>query len=206
MAMTEHQLSYCEVCTKKTFDPQRGLVCSLTGQKPDFTGACPTFDARIGADISRVGKTRAFTPYSIGLGKRFLNLVIDTVVYYVLVFISAFTLFSLLAVVYPEIVNELIDEDGSTPLWAYAYAIVIYVLYYTGMESGMGRTIGKLVTGTQVVDIHGKKPTTGCAFRRSLARLVPFEGFSFLGSEPRGWHDRWTDTFVVEKHTLEDIF
>lgn len=204
--MTDHQLSYCNVCTRKAFDPQLGLVCSLTGRKPDFDGACPTFDPISGADVSRVGKAKAFTPYSVGLGKRVVNLLIDTLVYYALVFVSAFGLFTLLAIISPDWVDDLLPDDDSTPLWTYPFAIAIYLLYYTGMESGIGRTVGKLVTGTRVVDAFGKKPTLATAIKRSLSRLVPFEGFSFLGGEPRGWHDRWTETFVVENNVAEDIF
>jgi uncharacterized RDD family membrane protein YckC len=205
--MTDHQLSYCSVCSKKHFDTRDGIVCSLTGRKPDFDGACPTFDPLPGADLSRVGKSKPFVPESVGLGKRILNLLIDTVVYYVLAFTAAFVLFSFLAVISPDVVDAMVSEDGSTPLWAYLFAVVIFVFYYTVMEAGLGRTVGKLATGTCVVDAGGRKPSLEMAFKRSISRLVPFEAFSFLGAEPRGWHDRWTETYVVnKKDTSEDAF
>lgn len=204
--LTDHQLSYCSVCSKKHFDAQQGLLCSITGRKPDFTGACPTFDPLPGADLSGVGKSKPFVPDPVGLGKRLANLVIDTVAYYALAFVSAFTLMLILAVIDPEMVEGMIPEDDSTPLWAYVFAISVYLLYFTVMEALLGRTVGKMVTGTRVVDVHGHKPSWGTAFRRSISRLVPFEGFSFLGSEPRGWHDRWTETYVVHKGLPEDIF
>lgn len=34
----------CNVCKKKKFNLQRGNLCSLTNEKPDFEGACPYFD------------------------------------------------------------------------------------------------------------------------------------------------------------------
>lgn len=28
---------------------------------------------------------------------------------------------------------------------------------------------------------------------------MPFEAISFIGNNARGWHDAWTDTWVIEK-------
>jgi uncharacterized RDD family membrane protein YckC len=204
--MTDHQLSYCSICTKKHFDAQDGITCSLTGRKPDFTGACPTFDPMAGADVSLVGKPRPFVPESVGLGKRFVHLAIDAVVYYILIMVMSFTLFVLLSIALPDLAESLISEDGRTPFWAYVYSFAIYILYYTLMEAWLGRTFGKMVTGSRVVDDQGRKPSMEIAFKRSISRLVPFEGFSFLGSEPRGWHDKWTDTYVVPMGPRKDIF
>jgi uncharacterized RDD family membrane protein YckC len=71
------------------------------------------------------------------------------------------------------------------------------VLYYTFMESTLGRSLGKLITGTKVINLEGKRPKPLTILGRSFARLVPFEPFSFFGNE-RGWHDRWSDTRVVD--------
>jgi uncharacterized RDD family membrane protein YckC len=71
------------------------------------------------------------------------------------------------------------------------------ILYYLFMESVFGRTVGKLITGTKVIDLEGKRPSFLTLLGRSLARIVPFEPFSFLGND-RGWHDRWSDTRVVD--------
>jgi uncharacterized RDD family membrane protein YckC len=76
------------------------------------------------------------------------------------------------------------------------------VLYYTCFEALFGCTLGKLVTGTRVVDERGGPITWGQAFGRSLCRYIPFEPFSVLGSEDdevRGWHDRIPRTFVVRR-------
>jgi hypothetical protein len=73
-----------------------------------------------------------------------------------------------------------------------AYAIV-YVL----PEAACGRTLGKLCTGTKVVDLRGGKPSFGQVLARTAIRLVPFDAFSFLWGEPVGWHDSWSKTRVV---------
>ncbi len=78
----------------------------------------------------------------------------------------------------------------------YLYSAVVILLYYTIMEGGMkGRTIGKLITNTQVVMYDGKPITWQAALLRSLNRLVPFEPFSAFNGYP--WHDSWTHTEVV---------
>lgn len=79
---------------------------------------------------------------------------------------------------------------------------VAIILYYTLMEGITGTTIGKLVTGTRVVDEAGRRVRFGQALLRSVSRVVPFEAFSVLladDDDPRGWHDRWPRTRVVRR-------
>lgn len=80
--------------------------------------------------------------------------------------------------------------DLFTQLAAYA---IVYVL----PEAAFGRTLGKLCTGTKVVDLRGNKPSFGQVLARTAIRLVPFEPFSFLWGEAVGWHDSWSRTRVV---------
>ena len=70
--------------------------------------------------------------------------------------------------------------------------------YYLLLEAAMSRTIGKLATGTVVVNERGGKPTFGQFAGRSLARWIPFEAFSFFSQERRGFHDRLPGTYVVK--------
>ncbi|MCC7521544.1 MAG: RDD family protein [Flavobacteriaceae bacterium] len=72
------------------------------------------------------------------------------------------------------------------------------------MEYKLGKTIGKLITGTRVVYANGDSINLRTAILRSLSRLVPFEAFSLLGTPPRGWYDDWTDTYVVNEKILEE--
>jgi uncharacterized RDD family membrane protein YckC len=86
--------------------------------------------------------------------------------------------------------------EGIGPLGDYAFGYLATALYYAIMEGSLGLTLGKLATGTRVVDHRGLKPGWGTIWGRSLARLVPFEPFSFLGGH--GWHDAWSDTLVID--------
>ena len=40
----EEQLNYCRVCQNRKLNPQIGLVCSLTDEKPTFEKECPDFN------------------------------------------------------------------------------------------------------------------------------------------------------------------
>lgn len=72
------------------------------------------------------------------------------------------------------------------------------ILYYWIFEGFFGRTIGKLLTGTKVVADDGSRANAFAILGRTLIRLIPFEAFSFLGTNNSGWHDRWSKTAVVK--------
>ena len=89
-----------------------------------------------------------------------------------------------------------VDALDDSWLGAHLPAAMLVLLYYIGFEAVTGRTVGKLVTGTQVVNTNGALPTFGQVVGRSFVRLIPFEPFSFIFLD-RGWHDHWSGTRVV---------
>jgi uncharacterized RDD family membrane protein YckC len=180
-------------------DPQQGIICGLTAKSATFENSCPTFVAEAGKELANPYEATTIDPeLTMATGtRRFLNHIIDSVIYYLLAIISTVVIIILFELFYPGKIS--LSED-STPWWIYVIGIIIYLSYYTFCESVFGRTVGKLITGTRVVNKYGKTPDTKTILLRSLSRLVPFEPFSFLGSEPRGWHDMWTNTYVVDNH------
>ncbi len=64
---------------------------------------------------------------------------------------------------------------------------------------GKGKTIGKYITGTRAVNEDGSKITFSTGFVRGLTRLVPFNALSALGSPTYPWHDKWTNTLVIDE-------
>ncbi|WP_312765338.1 RDD family protein [Epilithonimonas sp.] len=76
---------------------------------------------------------------------------------------------------------------------AFFYALFMYL---TEMIS-KGRSLGKLITGTMVVNENGGLPTGNDFLKRNFSRIVPFDALSFFGSN--GWHDSWSDTKVVKR-------
>ncbi|OXG09556.1 RDD family protein [Flavobacterium araucananum] len=78
------------------------------------------------------------------------------------------------------------------------------MLNYLVMEWFFGRSFGKLMTGTIVVDKNGIKPGFDVIFIRTLCRLIPFDPLSFLGKSGRLWHDSLSNTYVVNKKVLDE--
>lgn len=121
-------------------------------------------------------------------GKRFANFLIDYLVIFVVLF--GLTMFELMGA----------EDDGEigTNLMDRLIGMLIYASYYLLLEGLWGgKTIGKLVTNTRTVNLDGSAPDFKTILNRSFSRIVPFEAFSFLGSKPDGWHDRWSDTMVI---------
>lgn len=84
------------------------------------------------------------------------------------------------------------------------YSYLLVLLYFFLMESLTDRSLGKYVTKTKVVSHSGGKPTQQQIFIRSLCRIIPFDGLSFLGENGKGWHDSLSKTYVVNSGKLEE--
>ncbi|RXM52670.1 MULTISPECIES: RDD family protein [unclassified Chryseobacterium] len=90
-------------------------------------------------------------------------------------------------------------------LWGIFIGNFNYILYYFLMENYLdGRTVSKYITGTKVISTDGSKPSSKQIIYRSLSRIVPFDGLSFLGVN--GWHDSWSYTRVINvKNYISEI-
>lgn len=132
-------------------------------------------------------------------GRRFLNYIIDIAFVFIGIYLFGITLGILIAFGM-EGIQEWVSGLGDLGWNLIGVAILIF--YYTLTEGFFGRSVGKFITGTIVVDENGQKIGFAAAFKRSLCRIIPFDNFSFLGT--RGWHDSITDTYVVEKKSLDE--
>jgi len=88
------------------------------------------------------------------------------------------------------------------PLDIYNYFIMFFLYYFLFEHFGQV-TIGKMITRTIVVDEMGYKPSVSESLIRSLSRFIPFEPFSCLVKPSRGWHDKFSSTYVIEQRNLE---
>jgi uncharacterized RDD family membrane protein YckC len=79
--------------------------------------------------------------------------------------------------------------------WSTLMSLFLVLGYYLFFEGLWSRTPGKMILGTLVVDMKGGTPTFGSVVKRSLARFVPFEAFTFFGEQ--GFHDKVSRTRVV---------
>lgn len=113
--------------------------------------------------------------------KRFGNYLIDVILVSVITGIAT----AIIMKDAPFLISILISS-GST------------IVFYTVFEGLWARTPGKFLTGTKVVMKDGSKPGFSTILLRSVVRIVPFEALTFLfNSNPVGWHDAWSGTFVV---------
>ena len=124
-------------------------------------------------------------------GKRFVNLLIDSIVSGILYnIIEGFFLTT------PEFYY-----DGYSYLFISLFFSIAFSLMYMFLNEYLlkGKSIGKFVTGTRAVTQEGNLLTAKDALMRSLVRLIPFEAFSALGSPCYPWHDKWTNTYVIDE-------
>jgi uncharacterized RDD family membrane protein YckC len=136
-------------------------------------------------------------------GKRFANFIID----YIGQLIIGGAIGIAMAII-SEITGDYeyvawIDTMGT--LGEYALGIVILIVYYMVFETITGRTLGKYITNTKVLTEDDQKPEADKILYRTLSRMIPFEAFSFLGDEGRGWHDSIAKTVVVDVKKYNEI-
>ncbi|MCB9234684.1 MAG: RDD family protein [Bacteroidia bacterium] len=125
---------------------------------------------------------------------RFLNYLVDLIGIAATWFIFLFVLFAFGM----EDDHFFLTDNGSNLLFLCATLV-----YYTFMEGTFGKTLGKLITGSRVIDQYGNKPGYLKAFIRSACRLIPFEVFSCFSDQ--GWHDSIPKTWVVSNKEYKAI-
>ena len=155
------------------------------------------FDDLLDDDLS-TGNRYTIMP-DASKGKRFGNYIIDRICMFVLAFMVG--------------VGIVLIDPGSEGGWLlnsgaignYLFGSIIALGYYTLTEGLLGgKSIGKFITGTRTVRQDGGSVDFMDVLMRTLSRLVPFEAFSFLGSDDRGWHDEWTNTKVVDERAANN--
>ncbi len=129
-------------------------------------------------------------------GKRFGTFVIDRILSFGLSMIIALLYFA----INPDAAERLEANNAFAKVIDYALGYLSLFIYYTFFEAVCnGRTIGKIICGTRALTVDGEIMDAGTVVKRTLCRMVPFDAFSFLGAYANGWHDRWSDTMVVNE-------
>lgn len=137
------------------------------------------------------------------MGKRFLNMILDVIFYYIIIVaLGAGAVF--LMTISESFTNTTADDGSTGGISGVLNSIILvltygsYLIYFIFFEAFTGKTIGKMITKTKVVSRKtGKKPPFWNIVGRTFARLIPFDGFSFLTENPIGWHDSLSGTMVV---------
>ncbi|MGZ8561933.1 MAG: ATP-binding cassette domain-containing protein [Flavisolibacter sp.] len=121
--------------------------------------------------------------------KRLVHLVVDLA----LVSLFANLLFYFLLESFPAL------EDYSGIAWLALLTILIHFIYFTVTETWLGRSPAKFLTGCKVLMSRDfSRPSLINIVNRSLARLIPFEIFTFMAPDPVGWHDKLGNTIVSD--------
>ncbi|WP_299902022.1 RDD family protein [uncultured Aquimarina sp.] len=126
----------------------------------------------------------------VGSGIRFVNFLIDFIVWLVLAFMIS------------SVIGFFIQptNQGIISLIGYILIFGTFIAYYAIMEIKFQKTIGKFVTKTKVVKINGEKPTDSDIIARTFCRFIPFDRISFLFVK-NGIHDYLSKTTVVKDKT-----
>ena len=81
---------------------------------------------------------------------------------------------------------------------AYLLFAIISFLYYSIFEISSGKTLGKILTNTKVINRHNKKPNLFNILIRSCTRLFFFDMHSYLFGYEIGMHDLLSNTLVIK--------
>lgn len=137
-------------------------------------------------------------------GKRFANYLIDLISFYVFILGGALVIGVILSLFNPDSATSFFQNfENIPPIIDKVITMLLYGLYMTMVEIIFaGKSLGKLITKTRAVSWDGSKPTVNQFVTRGFSRAVPFDGFSFLGDNSTGWHDKWSDTMVVDSSAL----
>ena len=120
--------------------------------------------------------------YVAGSGIRFLNFIIDFIIWLIIAGILTFPL---------NANNEI------QMLLGYLIFFGTFIGYYSIMEIKFQKTVGKFVTKTRVIKLNGEKPENSDIISRTFCRLIPFDRISFIFFK-NGIHDMLSKTKVVK--------
>lgn len=118
---------------------------------------------------------------------RFLNFIIDFIVWLVLASITTF--------ITGLFINP--TDSGLITILGYLLIFGTFIAYYAIMEIKFQKTVGKFITKTKVVKINGEKPDNSDIIARTFYRLIPFDRISFLFVK-NGIHDYLSKTSVIK--------
>ncbi len=131
-------------------------------------------------------------------GQRFMNCILDTLIVHIILISIATTV-----VIIGNITNnyDLTKWFESRTIFQrlLLWAVMLF-LYYFLTETYFSRTFAKYFTKTIVVTKDGLRPNKRTISIRTLTRFIPLECLTFLGTNVRGLHDLFSDTYVLRKH------
>ena len=131
-------------------------------------------------------------------GQRFFNCIFDLLIVHIILASIGTTI-----IIIGDVSNnyELSNWiESTTTVEKLLFWSVMLFLYYFLTETYFSRTFAKYFTKTIVVTKDGSRPNKRTISIRTLSRFIPLEALTFLGTNVRGLHDLFSDTYVVRKY------
>jgi len=122
--------------------------------------------------------------------KRLLNYAIDLILFFILfvgvgIFLTTIT----------PAADEFVESDSFILI-----TVIIYAIYMSLIEAAFkGKSFAKLFTRTRAANLDGSTISLSTAFARGFSRAIPFCVLSAFGTPCNPWHDRWTNTIVIDE-------
>ena len=165
-------------------------ITDLTEERTFYNRYRDAFGNRVSEPYQKAIKRKVNTVQG---GARFGHYIID---YIILMFLNVLLVFM-------GVISYEISPTSGVDLFFNVASILLTLMYYFTLETTLGYTVGKLITNSVVVDEYGEKPDATRILGRTFSRLIPFEALSCLSE--RGWHDKFSKTFVVTREELATI-
>ncbi|MFC4321429.1 RDD family protein [Litchfieldia salsa] len=146
----------------------------------------------------------------VGLGKRFLALVLDCIIFFIPFYMIDLLIFTNItgaeiSEYLPYVLGDPIPEYERYDANSSVIGLMLGIIYFVILVSWLGATPGKLILRMKIVNKHGHKLSFFRAlWRYMLTNLSYFTlGISYLmiawTKKKQGLHDKLASTYVVYK-------
>ena len=138
----------------------------------------------------------------IGIGRRFVAYLIDSIITTIVAWVVGF----FLGLVF-TISGGGPDQRGLLNLLAGGLGFLITAAYFVAFWSTTGQTIGNMMLGIKVISTEGEPLSFVGAILRYLGYIISGLVLSFgfasiaFDSKRQGWHDKIANSYVVRKET-----
>lgn len=185
----------CIKCNHQQWNNNKKMICGITNNPIHFEDSCNLFEVNKELQQKLENETKNKIKYNYAsTGTRVKNYALDLLIIGFIEFIIAVILLIFSGINSKFYSFLFIDDIGKALLM-----VSLNIIYYTIFEATTGKTIGKYITKTKVINQKGENPEWTIILLRSVCRFIPFDALSFLGSEEKGWHDTLSKTLVIQE-------
>ena len=174
-------------------------MCNYPSEDFGYCKKCDLFWAMPPNNICHEHSTKLEAFKAVTINRRIANYILDDILISI---ISLLIIMAFKTAIKSSSFNTQTTATGQLETMKFWFQIIYLFMsffYYFIFETLWQRTPAKFITGTKVITYSGEKPSTMRILFRTLLRFVPFEQLSFGKAKVRGWHDKWSGTYVIRK-------